>query len=564
MTPAELADAVVAAVRAAVAAGDLDVPVPATATVERPKIAEHGDYATPVALQLARPARRAPRDVAELVAARLRERPGVATVEVAGPGFLNIRLAGDAMGAVARTVVLAGAAYGRAGAPMTGSASATGDEGGSATRVNLEFVSANPTGPVTLASTRWAAVGDSLARILIAAGADVGTEYYVNDAGVQIERFGASLLAAARGRPAPADGYQGEYVADVARDVLAARPELRDASDGEALDVFGREGITRMLAEIRRTLGGFGVTFDVWFSERSLHSRGELTAAVERLREHGHVFDADGAVWLRTTDFGDDKDRPLIKSDGNPTYFCADAAYYRDKRERGFDRLIYLLGADHHGYIGRLRAIAGCYGDDPEKTLDVIIGQLVSLTRDGLPVKMSKRAGTFLTLTDLVDAVGVDAARYSLVRSALESPLDLDLDLLVKRTNDNPVFYVQYAHSRIRSVRRGAEELGIPVDPGADVGLLTHPREVDLLRQLAEFPRVVAAAAELRAPHRVPRYLEELAGTYHRFYDACRILPRGDEDATPLTGARLLLAEATGIVLANGLGLLGVSAPERM
>ncbi|MCM3922764.1 arginine--tRNA ligase [Frankia sp. AiPs1] len=552
MTPADLADAIVAAIGRAVADGDLDVTVPTTVTVERPKTAGHGDYASPVALQLAKAARRRPREVAEVLAGRLAAQSGIASVDIAGPGFLNFTLAGDALGEIARTVVRAGESYGQAAKPR-------------GVRINLEFVSANPTGPVTLASARWAAVGDALARILTAAGFSVSGEYYVNDAGVQIERFGASVLAAAAGREIPAEGYHGAYVAEIAAAVLAARPDLLDLPGAEALAVTTEEGLALMLTEIRSTLEGFGVHFDRWASERALHTAGALTKAVDDLRAQGHVYDADGAVWLRTTDFGDDKDRPLVKGDGQPTYFCADAAYYRDKRGRGFDQLIYLLGADHHGYVARLKAISACFGDDPASNLDVIIGQLVTLSRGGAPVKMSKRAGTFLTLHDLVDAVGVDAARYSLVRSSLDSSVDLDLDLVTRQTSDNPVFYVQYAHARISSLLRNAEALGLPTAPEtADVALLTHPREVDLLRGLGEFPRVIEAAASLRGPHRVARYLEELAGVYHRFYDACRVLPQGDEAAGPLTGARLLLVAATRVVLGNGLGLLGVSAPERM
>ncbi|WP_261554300.1 arginine--tRNA ligase [Frankia tisae] len=552
MTPADLADAIVAAIGRAVADGDLDVTVPTTVTVERPKTPGHGDYASPVALQLAKAARRPPRAVAEVLAGRLVTERGIVGVDIAGPGFLNFTLAGDALGEIARTVVRAGEGYGQAAKPRD-------------VRVNLEFVSANPTGPVTLASARWAAVGDALGRILTAAGYSVGTEYYVNDAGVQIERFGASVLAAAAGREIPAEGYHGAYVAEIAAAVLAARPELLDLPDDEARAVSSAEGLALMLTEIRSTLEGFGVHFDRWASEQALHTGGALTKAIDDLRAQGHVYDADGAVWLRTTDFGDDKDRPLVKSDGQPTYFCADAAYYRDKRGRGFEQLVYLLGADHHGYVARLKAISACFGDDPASNLDVIIGQLVTLSRGGAPVKMSKRAGTFLTLHDLVDAVGVDAARYSLVRSSLDSSLDLDLDLVTRQTSDNPVFYVQYAHARISSLLRNAEALGLPTAPEtADVALLTHPREVDLLRGLGEFPRVIEAAAALRGPHRVARYLEELAGVYHRFYDGCRVLPQGDEEAGPLTGARLLLVAATRVVLSNGLGLLGVSAPERM
>ncbi len=551
MTPAELTDAVVGAVRDVVAAGDLDVAVPTTATVERPKIPEHGDYATPVALQLAKPARRRPREIAELLAVRLRAHDGIAAVEIAGPGFLNIRLAGAALGEIARTVVRAGADYGRSDA-------------GAKTRINLEFVSANPTGPVTLASTRWAAVGDTLARLFTATGSDVGTEYYFNDAGAQIERFGRSVLAVARGAEPPADGYQGGYIADVAQRVQEDHPGLLDEPEDVAVAVATRDGIALMLDQIKASLRDFGVDFDTWFSERTLHEDGSLEAAIEQLRANGHTYEADGALWLRTTDFADDKDRVIVRSGGAPTYFSADAAYYLNKRRRGFDRVVILLGADLHGDVGRLRAMAACFGDDPDETLEVVIGQLVNLSRGGQPVRMSKRAGTFLTLEDLVGAVGVDAARYSLVRSSMDSTLDLDLDLLTRRSSENPVFYVQYAHSRIRSVMRAAEALGLSAGVGADVGLLTEPREGDLLRALGEFPRVVASAAELRAPHRVPRYLEELAGIYHRFYDSCRILPQGDDDPTPLTAARLLLAEATRVVLANGLALLGVSAPERM
>jgi arginyl-tRNA synthetase len=558
MTPADLAEVIVSAVRAAVADGTLEVAVPAAVPVERPKNPEHGDYASPAALQLAKAARRPPRQVADLLADRLRTNPGVASVEIAGPGFLNIRLASEALGELARTIVRAGDSFGRAPERK-------------GVRVNVEFVSANPTGPVTLASTRWAAVGDALVRIFDAAGFDTASEYYVNDAGVQIARFGASVLAAAKGEPVPEDGYHGAYVAEIAERVLAGNPDLLAAGDEEALATTTRDGLAMMLAEVTATLERFGVHFDVWKSERSMHDAGELRAAVADLRAQGHVYDDDGAVFLRTTDFGDDKDRALIKSDGQPTYFCADAAYYRDKRRRGFDRVVMLLGADHHGYVGRIKALAACFGDSPDENLDVIIGQLVTLSRGGEPVKMSKRAGTFLTLADLVDVVGVDAARYSLTRSSMDSSLDLDLDLIAKQTNDNPVFYVQYAHARIASLLRNAATLGITpagaaaeVLAGIDVSLLAHPREGDLLRALGELPAVVASAASLRAPHRVARYLEELAGTYHRFNDACRVLPRGDEEPTPLTGARLLLAEATKVVLANGLRLLGVSAPERM
>jgi arginyl-tRNA synthetase len=472
-------------------------------------------------------------------------------VEVAGPGFLNIRLDPAAAGAVARVVVQAGERYGHSTA-LAGQ------------RVNLEFVSANPTGPIHLGHTRWAAVGDALRRILAAAGAEVASEHYINDAGTQVAQFGASVLAAARGLPPPADGYAGEYVADIARQVLAADPDLLALPEDEALERCRDEGYQLMLAEMRASLARFGVHFDVWFSEQSLHRSGAVERALARLREQGHVYEADGATWLRTTDFDDDKDRVLVRRTGETTYFAADAAYYLDKRGRGFDRCLYLLGADHHGYVNRLRAIAACAGDDPDAHLQVLIGQLVNLVRAGEPVKLSKRAGNIVTLDELVDAVGVDAARYTLARSSTDSVLTLDIEVVTRQTNDNPVFYVQYAHARIASLLRNAAELGIARGDDFYAGLLEHEKEQELLKALGEFPQVVATAAELREPHRVARYCEELAGTYHRFYDSCRVLPQGDQRATDLTRARLWLVEASRTVLANGLGMLGVSAPDRM
>ena len=552
MTPADLSAAITAVLEAAASAGELVVPPGLDAVVERPKAQGHGDYATSIALRLAKPNDRPPRAIAELLAARVGGIEGVAKVEVAGPGFLNIWLAADAHGAIARTVIAAGTSYGT-------NSVAAGE------RINLEFVSANPTGPIHIGGVRWAAVGDALARLLQASGAEVAREYYFNDAGEQINRFARSLEAAARGQETPEDGYGGAYIGEIAANVVAAHPDVLDRPDAE--EVFRTEGIALMFAEIKAELAGFGVHFDVYFSERTLHETGAVTRAVERLREGGHVYDADGAVWLRTTDFGDDKDRVLLKSDGTPTYFTADAAYYLNKRERGFDRVVIMLGADHHGYIGRLKAMAACYGDDPDKSLEILIGQLVNLLRDGEPMRMSKRAGTVITLEDLVDAVGVDAARYSLARSSADSSIDLDLDVLVKQSNDNPVFYVQYVHARISSILRNAGDMGIArLDPAdVDVAMLAHPREHELLKALAEFPRVVASAAELREPHRVARYLEEtVAPSYHRFYDACQVLPRGDEEVTGLTHARLLLCDATRVVVANALALLGVSAPERM
>jgi arginyl-tRNA synthetase len=550
VTPDDLSDAVLAAVRAAVDSGELAMPVPESVRIERPKVKEHGDYATSIALQLAKPAGRPPREVAEAIARQLSEASGVARVDVAGPGFLNITLDSGAQGELARTVVTAGEAYGRT-STMAGH------------RFNLEFISANPTGPLHLGHVRWAAVGDALGRVLEASGADVTKEYYFNDAGVQIDRYAQSLFAAAKGEPTPEGGYGGAYIGEIAQAVVALHPAVLSLDDDAALTIFRSDGLDLMFQEIRQSLSDFGVTFDVYFNEKELHDKGELDAALKRLTAAGHVYTQDDATWLRTTTFGDDKDRVLVKSDGDWTYFAADCAYYLDKRERGFDRVVIMLGADHHGYVGRYKALVAAYGDDPDVNLEILIGQMVYVFKDGKPLKMSKRLGTGVTLEELVEAIGADAGRYALGRYSTDSTIDLDLDAWAKRTTDNPVYYVQYAHARVASLLRNAAELGL--DKGALLPeLLDHDREGDLLGVLGEFPRVVATAAELREPHRIARYLEELAGTYHRFYDVCRVLPRGDEEVTDLHRARLWLVEATRIVLENGLRLLGVSAPERM
>ncbi|MEN2424144.1 arginine--tRNA ligase [Streptomyces rimosus] len=556
MTPADLAAVISDGVHTAIRSGRLsaEVPVPEEIRVERPRHRDHGDYSTNVALRLAPAAGLSARAVAEVLAPLVSAADGIAKAEVAGPGFLNITLESGVLGALARDIVLAGDAYGR-----------TDRLGG--VRLNLEFVSANPTGPVHIGGARWAVVGDVLARLLEAAGADVAREYYFNDAGVQIDRFARSLLAAAQGSPVPRDGYGGAYIEEIAAAVVRRRPGVLQLSDSAAaLAVFRAEGTALMLDEIKASLAAFGTRFDVFFNEKDLHDRGDLDAAVARLREGGHVFEEAGALWLRTTEFGDDKDRVLVKSDGSWTYFTADCAYYLNKRSRSFDRVVIMLGADHAGYVGRMRAMAACFGDDPDTHLEILIGQLVNLVRDGEPVRMSKRAGTVVTLDDLVEAVGVDAARYALARASVDAVIDLDIDLLTRQSNDNPVHYVQYAHTRLCAVQRKAREAGIDmgVPQDFDPSLLTHPREAALLGVLAEFPQVVAGAATLREPHRVAHYLEALAATYHRFYDACRVLPRTGEDADDRTRARLWLTEAGRVVLRNGLRLLGVSAPERM
>jgi arginyl-tRNA synthetase len=527
--------------------------LPETTAMERPRNPEHGDYASTLALQLGKKAGVAPRELAAALAEELGRQPGIKSVEVAGPGFLNIRVDVASVGVLARDIVLAGADYGHTDT-LSGE------------RINLEFVSANPTGPVHIGGVRWAAVGDALSRLLRAAGATVGTEYYFNDAGSQIDRFAKSLLASAKGEPAPEDGYGGAYIAEIATAVRAEAPDVLELGDDEALEVFRRVGVELMFAEIKQSLSEFGVNFDVYFNEKDLHNRGELEEALDRLREQGHVFEADGATWLRTTEFGDDKDRVLRKSDGDWTYFAADCAYYLDKRKRGFDRIVIMLGADHHGYIGRMKAMSACFGDDPAKNLEILIGQLVNLVRDGEPVRMSKRAGTVVTLEDFVDALGVDATRYALARYSSDSPINLDIAVWTKAGNDNPVYYVQYVAARTANVARNAAEVGLTRGEAAAFHpeLLKHEKENELLKALGEYPEVVARAAALREPHHVARYLEEVAGAYHRFYDKCRVLPLGDEAITDLHRARLWLNDATRTVIANGLALLGVSAPERM
>ncbi len=560
MTPAELSAAIRRCLVEAVEAGDPAVgslaaaDLPDEVRVERPRSREHGDWATNVALQLAKKAGAQPRALATALAGRLSAVDGVAGVDVAGPGFLNVVVDASAAGALARTVVEAGAAYG------------TSDRR-AGLHVNLEFVSANPTGPIHLGGTRWAAVGDALARVLAATGAEVVREYYFNDHGAQIDRFARSLLARARGEAAPEDGYGGAYVGDIADRVLAdARERGVDVlalPDAEAQEVFRADGVALMFDEIKRDLHDFGVDFDVWFHEDSLHASGAVEKALAELRGSGALYEADGAWWLRSTDHGDDKDRVVIKSDGKPAYVAGDLAYLRDKRSRGADLCIYMLGADHHGYVSRLKAAAAAFGDDPA-VVEVLIGQMVNLVRDGHPLRMSKRNGTVVTMQDLVEAVGVDAARYALTRSSTDSSIDVDLDVLTRRTAENPVFYVQYAHARTCGVARNAEAAGVRREDGFDPSLLDHPTEQAVLAALAEHPRVVEQAAELREPHRVTRHLEVLAGTFHKWYDERRVTPLGDEPVGDEHRTRLWLAEAVRTVLASGLALVGVSAPERM
>ncbi len=542
----QLSAAIQAIVETAINSGELAGTAPETIVLERPKNRDHGDYATSIALQLAKGAGKNPREVATLLQSAIALLPGVSKVDIAGPGFINITLDRANQAELVRTILTSADQYGN-GESLKG------------VTINLEFISANPTGPLHLGHTRWAAVGDALGRVLKAAGANVIQEFYINDRGRQMDLFGQSVQAAAQGNPIPEDGYQGDYIKDLAKIVVAENPGITSSED------FREAAYKVQLAEQQSILETFHTKFDVWFSERSLHQSGAVEHGMEKLREQGHVFEQDGAVWLRTTDFGDDKDRVLIKENGELTYFASDTAYYINKRERGSDICIYMLGADHHGYIHRLRAVAACAGDKPDYNIHVLIGQLVKIMEGGEEVKLSKRAGTIITLAELVEKVGVDAARYTLIRYPVDTPMVMDIDILRSNTNENPVYYVQYAHARIAAVLRNVAELGIPTGlDNFDPSQLTHDRENELLGTLAEFPRIVASAAELREPHRVARYLEELAGVYHGFYADCRVLPLGDEPAAAIHSARANLCAATMQVIANGLQLLGVSAPERM
>ncbi|SDS43023.1 arginine--tRNA ligase [Agrococcus carbonis] len=552
MQPSDLSAAVLAAVRSAVGRRAADVEVgEGDIVLERPRNRDHGDWATNAAMRFAKKAGTNPRELAEEVAGELSGVEGIERADVAGPGFINLTLAAGAAGELARTIVEAGDAYG-AGETLAG------------VKINLEFVSANPTGPIHMGGTRWAAVGDSLGRVLERQGADVTREYYFNDHGGQIDRFARSLVAAFRGDPTPEDGYGGAYIAEIARQVDDGYDgDLLDLDDEALQETFRERGVALMFEEIKRDLHEFGVDFDVYFHEHQVQSDGSVERAIEVLRERGHVFEEDGALWLRTTTFGDDKDRVVIRSNGQPAYFSGDIGYYQNKRDRGFEQNIIMLGADHHGYVGRMMAMCAAFGDEPHHNLEILIGQMVNLMRDGQPVRMSKRAGTIVTMEDLVDAVGVDAARYALVRSSADTPLDIDLELLTQRTNDNPVYYVQYAHARMSAVGRNAAAAGVERSE-FDPSLLDHATESALLGALADFPRVLAQAAELREPHRVARFAEELAGLYHRWYDACRVTPQGEEEITTLHRTRLWLNDATGQVLRTALSTVGVSAPERM
>lgn len=568
-------------------AGQLaDDMIPAKVTVMRPKDRSHGDWATNIAMQLGKKAAMKPRDLAQLFADRLAAADGIASVEVAGPGFINITLDSASAAAIVDQVLAEGAQFGR----NTHLAGRT---------LNLEFVSANPTGPIHIGGTRWAAVGDSMARVLEANGAKVVREYYFNDHGTQIDRFAKSLVAAAHKEPTPEDGYKGAYIDEIAQrvideakaegvDVLALpRVTGEDGAEGDSQqrEEFRRRAVPMMFAEIQQSMKDFRVNFDVWFHENSLYNNGSVDRAIELLRGKGDIYEKDGATWFASTKYGDDKDRVIIKSDGNYAYFAADIAYYYDKRHRNTDPAdvaIYMLGADHHGYIGRMMAMCAAFGDKPGVNMQILIGQLVNVVKDGKPVRMSKRAGNVVTIDDLVEAIGVDASRYSLARTSYDQSVDIDLDLLASHSNDNPVYYVQYAHARSKNVDRNAAAAGITRD-GADMSLLSTEADGEVLAQLALYPSMLEQAGDERTPHRVAHYLEELAGRYHKWYAAERVVPmeltdaeaRGDakdvealriaKDPEPArAAARLALNDAVQQVIANGLDLLGVSAPDAM
>ena len=553
----KVAQAILSALIAAKDAGVINCQLPEQIILDRPKNRDHGDYATSVALTLAKVANQQPRVIAEAIVKTLTDNnllndAGIAKVEIAGPGFINITLGSASQGSVVIEVLTAGKKYGQSSL-LSGK------------KINLEFVSANPTGPIHLGHTRWAAVGDSLGRVLAAAGAQVSREFYVNDRGNQMDLFGQSIRAAALGIDRPENGYHGEYIIDLANEITKSNPEFLTLPPEQSDVAFREAGYKLQLDQQRMVLDNFGTHFDTWFSERSLYEDNFFNHTLDKLKANGHVYEEEGATWLRTTDFGDDKDRVMIKSDGSFAYFASDSAYYISKRERGFNLCIYMLGADHHGYVGRIKAIAACAGDDPEKDIEALIGQMVKIIEGGQELKLSKRAGTIITLEELVEKVGIDAARYTLIRYPTDTPMVMDVDLLKKNTNDNPVYYVQYAHARICAVLRNAKDFGIEYGVNSyNPELLVHQQERELIGLLAQYPRIVASAAQMRQPHRVARFIEDLAAQYHRFYNDCRVLPLGQEKPTQLNSARATLSLAAAQVISNGLDLLGVRAPERM
>ncbi|GAB4281159.1 MAG: arginine--tRNA ligase [Coriobacteriia bacterium] len=542
--------------------------------IERPRDPSFGEYSTNVAMRLAKAAKTEPRRLAEALVERMEQGDVLESIEVAGPGFINFRLSSDALRGVVARIREAPQRYGRSSI-LSGQ------------RVQVEFVSANPVGPLHVGHGRWAALGDAIARLLEAAGAEVEREFYINDAGVQMEIFSKSVAArylelCGHDVEFAEDWYQGAYIADIAREIFEEEGDAwADADPVRREEHFREKAYAQVLDHLRRVLHEFGVDFDVWFSERTLHQAGpdgepsKIEAAIEYLRAAGHVYEADGAVWFKSSAWGDDKDRVLRKADGSYTYFAADIAYHKDKFDRGFDLVIDLWGADHHGYVKRMEAAVAALGH--EGGLEVVIGQLVNLFRAGEAVRMSKRTGEMVTFEELIDEVGRDAARYFFLRRSTDQPLDFDIALATEQSSDNPVYYVQYAHARICSILRKAAGFETDAEVGltevlesltssgmladaADLAALGHDAELDLARKLEEYPEAVERAALGRAPHRLTRYAEDLAAAFHQFYTQCRVV--GDDET--VTRARLSLAEAARAVLADALGLLGVSAPERM
>jgi arginyl-tRNA synthetase len=524
--------------------------------MERPARKEHGDWSSGIALVAARLAAKAPRDIAAAIVEALGEVDHVSEINIAGPGFINFTLTHAWLANVVRDVIEADARWGESQIAQP-------------QKLQIEFVSANPTGPMHLGHGRWAAIGDTLARLLEACGNTVEREYYINDFGVQMTKFAQSIDARYRElhgeeTAIPEGGYKGEYVRDIAAEIIV---EVGDrylhVPEQERIDFFRVEGQRRMLLHQRQTLERFGVDYDVWFSERSLHESGAVARVIEILTQLGHTFEQEGAVWLRTTDFGDDKDRVLVRStDGMPAYLASDCAYFMDKLRRGFERLIYMVGADHHGWAREISAAIRALGEDPDEHCEFLLGQFVHLVRGTETVSMSKRQGEGVSFDQLIDEVGVDAARYHFLRTSMDQTVNFDLDLVVQQSQENPVYYVQYAHARICSIMRRAAEQGIAMRPVGEVAFdeLQHESELDLLRKIAELPEAVEVAARLRAPHRMTRFAEDLAALFHAFYRDCRVV----SDDEGLTQARLHLSHAAQIALRNTLGLLGVTAPESM
>nr|EGQ1589329.1 arginine--tRNA ligase [Staphylococcus pseudintermedius] len=520
--------------------------------IEIPKDTKNGDYATNIAMVLTKLAKRNPREIAQLIVDHLdTEAAHVKKIDIAGPGFINFYLDSSYLNAVIDQALELDTQFGRVAESKN-------------KKILVEYVSANPTGDLHIGHARNAAVGDTLCNILDAAGYDVTREYYINDAGNQITNLAKSIEARylqhlGQKAEMPADGYHGQDIKNIGADLAKKQPNLMDLSDDERLKTFRQLGVDYEMAKLKQDLADFNIHFDNWFSETSLYEKGEIKAVLERMKENGYTYEQDGATWLRTTDFKDDKDRVLIKKDGAYTYFLPDIAYHYDKFQRGNDNLINLFGADHHGYINRLRASLETFGVDSDR-LEIQIMQMVRLMQDGEEVKMSKRTGNAITLREIMDEVGIDAARYFLTMRSADTHFDFDMALAKEQSQDNPVYYAQYAHARICSILRQAEAQGYQVEKGADYQTITNDKAIELLKKVAEFEPMIEGAAEARAPHRVTNYIQDLAAHFHKFYNAEKVLT---EDQAK-TKAHLALIDAVRITLRNALQLVGVTAPEQM